>query len=78
MLDTLHNHAVVVVVDRLEVKSSSSRRSNWRSHDHIHHAWCPADGPAPQKGRRCSPGSVWAAVCATLVFPICGFDPYIT
>ena len=28
MLGTLHDHAVVVVVDRLEVKSSASRRSN--------------------------------------------------
>ena len=32
MLSTLHNHAVIVVVDKLEVKCSSSRTSNWRSH----------------------------------------------
>ena len=53
MLCTLHNHAVVVVVDKLEVKCSSSRTSNTGAH--IQRAWCTADGPSPQKGRRCSP-----------------------
>ena len=76
MLGTLHNHAVVVVVDRLEVKSSSSRRSNWRSHPS---RMVPSRWPGPSEGSAVlTAGSVWAAVCATLVFPICGFDPYVT
>ena len=53
---------------------SSARRVAHRTGAHIHRAWCPADGPSPQKGRRCSPSSVWAASRATLAFPICGFD----
>ena len=48
MLGTLHNHAVVVVVDRLEVKSSSSRRSNcWRSHPS---RMVPSRWPGPSEG----------------------------
>ena len=79
MLSTLHNHAVVAVVDKLEVMCSSSRTSNWRSHPScmVDGAQSMHDGPSPQKGRRCSPSSVWAASRATLAFPICGFDLFV-
>ena len=75
MLGTLHNHAVGVVVDKLEVKCSSSRTSDWRSHPSC---MVPSRWPErPQKGRRCSPSSVWAASSATLAFPICDFDHFV-
>ena len=76
MLGTLHNHAIVVVVDKLE---GSGRRVAHRTGAHIHRAWCQADSPSPQKGRRwplragrwrCSPSFIWAASRATLAFPI--------
>ena len=57
MLSTFHDDAVVVFVDKLE---GSGRRVAHRNGAHIHRAWCTADGPSPQKGRRCSPSSVWA------------------
>ena len=47
MLCTLHNHAVVVVVDKLEVKCSSSRTSNWRSHPSC---MVPSRWPTPSEG----------------------------
>ena len=80
MLCTLHNHAVVVVVSETELEVTLFVES------HINkmtlYICCPrcysADGPSPQKGRQCSPGSVWAASGATLAFPICGFDPFVT
>ena len=47
MLGTLHNHAIVVVVDKLEVKCSSSRTSNWRSHPSC---MVPSRWPKPSEG----------------------------
>ena len=44
MLHTLHDHAIVVVVDKLE---GSGRRVAHRTGAHIHREWCPADGPSP-------------------------------
>ena len=56
MLSTFHDDAVVVVVDKLE--GSGRRVAHYQTGAHIHRAWCTADGPSPQKGRRCSPSSV--------------------
>ena len=47
MLGTLHNHAVVAVVDKLEVKCSSSRTSKWRSHPSC---MVPSRWPKPSEG----------------------------
>ena len=87
MLGTFHDDTIVVVVDKLEgsheVAVESHIELRWRSRTYIrypilHRAWCPADGPSPQKGRQCSPSSVWAALRATLAFPICGFEPFVS
>ena len=50
MLSTLHNHAVVAVVDKLEVmcSSSASRTSNWRSHPRS--CMVPSRWPKPSEG----------------------------
>ena len=47
MVGTLHTHAVVVVVDKLEVKCPSSRTSNWRSHPSC---MVPSRWPKPSEG----------------------------
>ena len=47
MLSTLHNHAVVAVVDKLEVMCSSSRTSKWRSHPSC---MVPSRWPKPSEG----------------------------
>ena len=49
MLGTLHNHAVVVVVDKLEVKCSSSRTSNVLVLTSIVHM-VPSRWPKPSEG----------------------------
>ena len=58
MLGTLHNHAVVAVVDKLEVKCSSSRTSNWRSHpSSIVHGAQRAASSVPSRWPKPSEGS---------------------
>ena len=58
----MHDHAVVVVVDKLsDSQSRALRVPTHRNGAQIHRARCLADGPSPQKGRRCSSGAHRAA-----------------
>ena len=56
LLSTIAQSSSVLIGVGSQESLRSRRTSNWRSH--ASRMVPPADGPSPQKGRRCSPGSV--------------------
>ena len=71
MLRTCHDESVVVVVDRWEGKSSSSRTSNWSSHPSrkVPHRW-----PEPSEGSAVLTGLRLGRAPRALAFPFCGLN----
>ena len=75
MLRTCHDESVVVGVDRLEGKSSSSRTSNWSSHPSrkVPHRW-----PEPSEGSAVLTGLRLGRAAARARVPFLRTQPFVT